>query len=113
MTNRSLADLEGDAPFERRHLGPGPDDQAKMLAALGYDSLDALVDAAVPSGIRVAAELDLPAARSEVDALADLRALAAENQVVTSMIGLGYHGTITPAVVQRNTMRHWSLTRME
>jgi glycine dehydrogenase len=102
MTARPLADLEGDAPFERRHLGPGPDDQAKMLATLGYGSLDELTDAAVPSGIRFDEALGLPKARSEAEALADLRELASENQVVTSMIGLGYHGTITPGVILRN-----------
>ena len=52
MTVRPLRDLEGVAPFESRHIGPSSDDQAKMLATLGYDSLDALVDAAVPAGIR-------------------------------------------------------------
>ena len=105
MTNRRpLRDLEGAAPFESRHLGPSAGDQAKMLATLGYASLDALTDAAVPAGIRQVDELDLPAARSETEALADLRAFADRNRVVTSMIGLGYHDTITPAVILRNVV---------
>ncbi len=105
MTARPpLRDLEGAAPFETRHLGPSPDEQAKMLAALGQRSLDELVDAAVPAGIRFTDALNLPPARSEREALADLRALADRNQVVTSMIGLGYHDTITPGVILRNVV---------
>ena len=105
MTARPpLRDLEGAAPFETRHLGPSADQQAKMLAALGYESLDHLTDAAVPAGIRSTEGLALPAARSEAEALADLRALADRNEVVTSMIGLGYHGTVTPGVILRNVV---------
>ena len=105
MTARPpLRDLEGLAPFESRHLGPSADDQAKMLAALGQRSLDDLTDAAVPAGIRFDEVLALPPARSETEALADLRALADRNQVVTSMIGLGYHATITPGVILRNVL---------
>ena len=105
MTARPpLRDLEGAAPFESRHLGPSADEQAKMLAALGHRSLDDLVAAAVPAGIRSLEGLDLPPARSETEALADLRALADRNEVVTSMIGLGYHGTITPGVILRNVV---------
>ena len=80
MTHRSLADLEGASPFVGRHLGPSPDARAKMLAALGYESLDALTDAALPTGIRSTEGLDLPAPRSETEALADLRALADRNR---------------------------------
>ena len=90
--------------FERRHVGPSVDDQAKMLAELGYRSLDDLVDAAVPQSIRSTEPLNLPAARSEVEALADLSQLAGSNRVVTSMIGLGYHDTITPGVILRNVV---------
>ncbi len=106
MTHRSLADLEGASPFLGRHLGPSADARAKMLAALGYESLDALTDAALPTGIRSTEGLDLPAPRSETEALADLRALADRNRVVTSMIGLGYHGTITPGVILRNIVEN-------
>ena len=105
MTDQpTLRHLEGVAPFETRHLGPGPEQQAKMLAALGYGSLDELVDAALPTSIRSAEGLALPEARTETEALADLRALADRNEVVTSMIGLGYHATITPAVILRNVL---------
>ncbi|HRW39431.1 MAG TPA: glycine dehydrogenase (aminomethyl-transferring), partial [Aquihabitans sp.] len=105
MSDRpTLAELEADAPFESRHLGPQADQQAKMLADLGFGSLDELTDAALPQSIRSLEDLALPAARSEVEALADLRELAAQNRVVTSMIGLGYHGTITPPVILRNVL---------
>ena len=98
-----LADLEADR-FERRHIGPSAEDQAKMLAALGYHSLDELVDAAVPGTIRMEGSLGLPDAASEAEVLAELRALADRNQVVTSMIGLGYHNTHTPGVILRNVV---------
>jgi glycine dehydrogenase len=100
----TLRDLEGASPFASRHLGPSADDQAEMLAALGFRSLDELTDAALPTKIREAADLDLPAARSETEALADLRALADRNRVVRPMIGLGYHGTTTPGVILRNVL---------
>jgi glycine dehydrogenase len=90
--------------FATRHIGPAEHEQAKMLAECGYGSLDALVDAAVPAGIRLAAELDLPSAASEQDALTELRALAARNRPMTQMIGLGYHDTITPSVIRRNVL---------
>ncbi len=90
--------------FEDRHVGPQADEQAKMLAALGFASLDALTDAALPHGIRSPEGLDLPAPRSEVEALADLREIADTNRVVTSMIGLGYHATVTPPVILRNVL---------
>jgi len=75
-----------------------------MLATVGYESLDALMRAAVPTGIRSADELSLPAARSESEVLGDLRALAARNHPGTAMIGLGYHPTITPPVIRRNVL---------
>ena len=85
--------------FPRRHLGDGSD-TAEMLRALGYPTLDALVDAAVPAAIR-RGPLSLPAAAGESAAAAELRATAAENQVFRSFIGLGYSDTITPPVIQR------------
>ncbi|HEY5516265.1 MAG TPA: glycine dehydrogenase (aminomethyl-transferring), partial [Pengzhenrongella sp.] len=75
-----------------------------MLAQLGYDSLDALVDAAVPASIRTRSPLALPAARSEEDVLAGLRAIAAKNTVMTQMIGLGYSDTFLPPVIRRNVL---------
>src|SRR5205085_7447634 len=77
-----------------------------MLAAVGYDSLDALVDATVPEGVRDRTPLALPAAADEAAVLAQLRERAAANDVYTSMIGLGYYGTVTPAVIQRNILEN-------
>ncbi len=92
--------------FVDRHVGPRPDDLARMLAAIGAPSLDALIDEAVPASIRMADDLDLPAARSEAEVLAALREIAGRNRVLTSMIGLGYHGTITPPVIRRNVLEN-------
>jgi glycine dehydrogenase len=92
------------SPFADRHIGPSPDEQAKMLAVIGYGSRRELVDAAVPSGIRSDHLLQLPAAATEDEALAQLRDLAARNRVVTSMIGLGYYDTITPPVIRRGVL---------
>ncbi|SPT57888.1 aminomethyl-transferring glycine dehydrogenase [Actinomadura madurae] len=92
--------------FADRHVGPSPDDQARMLAAIGYSGVEALVDDAVPAAIRTSRPLDLPAALSETAALDRLRELASRNTVLTSMIGLGYHGTITPGVIMRNVLEN-------
>jgi glycine dehydrogenase len=88
--------------FARRHLGPDSADTAAMLKYLDLPSLDALADAAVPEQIRLPQPLHLPAAAGESAALAELRALAAENRVFRSFIGQGYYDTLTPAVIQRN-----------
>jgi glycine dehydrogenase len=102
----SLTDLESAAPFETRHIGPRADDVAKMLAAIGRASLEDLAREAVPEAIRATEALDLPPAASEAVALAELRALAGRNTVTTPMLGLGYHGTHTPAVVLRNVLEN-------
>jgi glycine dehydrogenase len=96
----------GSDVFVDRHIGPRRHEQATMLAALHYESLDELVDAAVPSVIREAAPLALPDALSETEALARLRGLAGRNEVFTSLIGLGYHDTITPPVILRNVLEN-------
>jgi len=90
--------------FAPRHLGPRGREVATMLDQLGYDSLDALVDAAVPASIRTDRPLDLPAARTETEVLDHLRDLAGKNVVKTQMIGLGYYGTVTPPVIRRNVL---------
>jgi len=100
----ALPTLEADTPFAKRHIGPDADEQQAMLAALGLDSLDDLISAAMPDRIRRAGRLELPAALSEVEALAKLHALAARNNPLVPMIGLGYAGTITPAVIRRNLL---------
>ncbi len=100
----TLSQLDAAQVFAARHIGPDPTAQQRMLAELGFDSLDALMDAAVPGGIRAAADLDLPVAATEEQTARELRALAAANHPLEPMIGLGYHGTITPAVVRRNVL---------
>ncbi len=94
--------------FQRRHIGTTPDTQAAMLAAIGVGSTDELMARAVPAAIQVAddAPSSLPPAATERQAIAELRVLAAKNTVRTSMIGLGYSGTITPAVIQRNVLEN-------
>jgi glycine dehydrogenase len=108
MTDRriSLAELEAGVPFARRHIGPDAEAQAKMLAQVGYGSLDELTDAAVPGAIRGAGALGLPPARTEAEVLAELRELAGRNQVLAPMIGLGYYGTFTPPVILRNVLEN-------
>jgi glycine dehydrogenase len=94
----------GARPFVDRHIGPDESAVAEMLKAVGFDSLDALMDAAVPGRIRSGDTPALPSAASEAQAAAELRALAALNNPAEPMIGLGYHGTVTPAVVRRNVL---------
>ncbi|MEH0824519.1 MULTISPECIES: aminomethyl-transferring glycine dehydrogenase [unclassified Micromonospora] len=92
--------------FADRHIGPGRDDERRMLDTVGYSSVDELMDAAIPEVIRWHGTLDLPAPAGEREAIAELRALAARNTVAVSMIGLGYHGTHTPAVIRRNVLEN-------
>jgi glycine dehydrogenase len=92
--------------FTGRHIGPSESDVAAMLQVVGHDSLDALTDHALPGAIRTEGPLRIDAAASEGAVVEELRALARRNQVMTSMIGLGYYGTITPAVVQRNVLEN-------
>jgi glycine dehydrogenase len=92
--------------FVRRHIGPRPADAGEMLKQLGYASLDAMIDNAVPKPIRLARPLQLPAARSEHVALAALKEIASQNQVCHSFIGMGYYDCITPAVIQRNILEN-------
>jgi glycine dehydrogenase len=101
-----LADLERSVPFSRRHIGPSPEDQERMLALLGHASLDDLARAAVPASILLGSDLDLPEALPEIDVLAELRELGHCNRVMTTMIGLGYYGTHTPQVVLRKVLEN-------
>ncbi|MGZ4476274.1 MAG: glycine dehydrogenase (aminomethyl-transferring), partial [Nocardioides sp.] len=100
----TLSELDVASAFSERHIGPDDAAISSMLATLGFDSLDALMDAAVPGGIRAAEALNLPAPATEERAARDLRELAASNTPREPMIGLGYHGTFTPAVVRRNVL---------
>jgi glycine dehydrogenase len=92
--------------FVPRHIGPGPADTAAMLELLGFSSLDALIDAAVPARIRMKAPLAIPEGRSEYDALRSLRQLAGRNELYRSYIGMGYSDCITPPVIQRNILEN-------
>ncbi len=92
--------------FASRHIGTGPAEQAAMLALLGWDSREELLTAALPAGIRDDLPEGLPAAASESDVLARLRAMARRNTVRISMIGQGYHDTVTPAVIGRNVLEN-------
>ncbi|MCU0867592.1 MAG: aminomethyl-transferring glycine dehydrogenase [Planctomycetes bacterium] len=92
--------------FASRHLGPREAELQAMLATLGCSSLDDLTQKAIPGSIRWRGELSTPAAKSERAALAELTAMAAENKVLRSYLGMGYHGTITPAVIQRNILEN-------
>ena len=94
--------------FEDRHIGPSHAQEAQMLQVLGYPDLATFIQAVVPKNIAIQTPLSktLPAARSEVEVIAELREIAAANQVFTSLIGTGYYGTITPAVIKRNVLEN-------
>jgi glycine dehydrogenase len=92
--------------FVRRHIGPNAAETVEMLAQLGFKNLDDLVDAAVPKKIRSDKKLKLPAAKSEFEALAEIKRVASHNQVFRSFIGQGYYDCITPPVIQRNILEN-------
>jgi len=97
------------APAERftdRHIGPSPSELPAMLRRLGVERLDALIAQAIPPAIRMKGELDLGPARSEREALDELRRLGAKNVVARSYLGYGYHQTVTPPVIQRNILEN-------
>ena len=96
------APVAEDLSFLPRHLGPTDQDQQEMLALLGLKSLEDLVHAALPPGLPSANPPDLPPARSEAAALTELEKILSQNQSRRSLIGLGYHGTITPPMLRRN-----------
>ena len=92
--------------FINRHIGPNSQEIDKMLKVLGFSSLDKLIDATVPQGIRLSKTLILPEAQSEYGALAQLKSIASKNQIFRSYIGMGYHDCITPPVIQRNILEN-------
>ena len=107
MTNASHdISAANAASFIPRHIGPSEADVRAMLDLLGYDSLDALIDATVPSGIRLRRRLAIHAAMTEHEALANMRGVARRNQVYRSYLGLGYYGCLTPPVIQRNVLEN-------
>src|SRR5262249_37202702 len=92
--------------FVHRHIGPNEDEQKEMLGLLGYSSLEELIDATVPAGIRLKRELKLGPERGEHELLLELASIAKKNKVFRSFIGQGYYGTITPPVIQRNILEN-------
>src|SRR5216110_378058 len=92
--------------FARRHIGPNEGEVAAMLSDVGFESLGTLIDAAVPKNIRLDRPLNLPEAKSEMEALAELRMIAKRNKVARSFIGAGYYDCITPPVIQRNILEN-------
>jgi len=105
-SRHTLVELEMRGDFIRRHIGPGETQIAEMLAALGLKSLDDLVDKAVPASIRSDEPPKLPDAMSERETLSYLRQMAGRNHVFTTMIGMGYYGTVTPSVIVRNVLEN-------
>ncbi|MGE3164802.1 MAG: aminomethyl-transferring glycine dehydrogenase [Planctomycetota bacterium] len=102
----SLDQLEQRDDFVRRHIGPSPAEVQQMLAAIDVSSLDELTRRAVPASILTDRKLALEGSRPEAEVLAELRTLAGENEVFTSLIGLGYHDNFTPPVVLRNILEN-------
>src|SRR6266550_2266655 len=92
--------------FARRHIGPNEDEVAAMLSELGFQDLEALIDAAVPKNIRLERQLNLPKSKSEIEALAELRAIANKNKAARSFIGAGYYDCTTPPVIKRNILEN-------
>ncbi len=98
--------LAHPADFPNRHIGPNPGEARQMLDLLGQPSLDALIDKAVPSQIRLNRPLSLPAAKSEYEVLASLKEISSQNQIFRSFIGMGYYDCITPPVILRNILEN-------
>ena len=101
-----LNELEQRDRFVHRHIGPSKNEITKILKILGMSSLDELTDKAVPDSIRMSGELDLTNSRTEIEVLDELRRIASRNQIAKSMIGMGYHSTILPGVIQRNLLEN-------
>ena len=106
LLSAPLSRLEQRDAFVHRHLGPNANEIAHMCATLGLPDIDALIDQTVPAGIRLDAPLPLADASPEHEALARLKAIAGRNVIKKSMIGMGYYGTHTPAVILRNVMEN-------
>src|SRR5436853_2825703 len=105
MHARKESKIEID-DFSRRHIGPNENETAEMLREVGFENLDALIDATVPKNIRLDRDLNLPQAKSEHDALTELRAISKKNRVEKSFIGAGYSDCVTPPVIQRNILEN-------
>src|SRR5664279_6211249 len=103
---KPLAELESAGEFIPRHIGVDADDEAHMLSVIGAASRQALIEQVVPASIVRGAPMRLPAPLGEAEALAELRGIAAQNRVLKSFIGQGYHGTHTPGVILRNVLEN-------
>src|SRR5213078_1719689 len=103
QTREETIDIDS---FARRHIGPSEEEVRAMLREVGFKDLDSLIDAAVPKNIRLDRQLNLPEAKSEMEALSQLRALSKKNKVARSFIGAGYSDCITPPVIQRNILEN-------
>ena len=106
MSRQPLIELENHQDFIQRHIGPTPAQQQEMAQAIGFDSLDALIDATVPANIRKQTPMDLPGASTEQAVIARLHEHAKLNVVNQSFIGTGYSDTFTPPVIQRNVLEN-------
>ena len=99
-------DLTSPDRFPARHIGPRDEDIARMLKVIGAPSLAAMIDDVVPAEIRFARALELPPPATEHELFDELHALAAQNQIWRSYIGMGYYDCITPPVIQRNILEN-------
>ena len=102
----TLDDLRARRDFQGRHIGPTDDEMAEMLSVVGVADMDELIDRTVPDDVRQRDPLDLPRLGPRQTDYDELRAMARANRRVTSMIGMGYHQTITPAVIRRNVFEN-------
>jgi len=106
LSKSSLQSLSDQNEFIQRHIGPDTQQVKDMLNALGLDTIGTLIEKTVPENIRSSQALPLSEATSEQSALAELRSIASKNQIFKSYIGLGYHDTVLPAVIQRNVLEN-------
>ncbi len=106
ITDSPLRQLEDHGEFVSRHIGPRPEDIQHMLKTVGAQSLEQLIESTLPPSIQLDEPLDLPRARNETETLQRLKEMAAQNRVMHNMIGMGYHETILPAVIQRNVLEN-------
>jgi len=103
---RKIDSCQSGSDFARRHIGPNEDEVRAMLREVDFESLDSLIDATVPKNIRLDRELNLPKAKSETEALAELLAICKKNRIARSFVGAGYYDCITPPVIQRNILEN-------
>ena len=106
LSHFSLSELEQKQDFVRRHIGPSEAEMAEMLASIGAESLDDLMQQTVPESIRLPQPLKVGEAQTEADALAYLKTVASKNKVMRSFIGMGYYDTLTPNVIKRNVLEN-------